>query len=708
MLKRFFWVTFSALLLVITELQADDFTDEELAELGKLSFYCDLSKGATPIKFSVEAKTGKLMPPYSKAYAQFDGAWINVNINDDTQFAGISRIRILGSNGDIIISKGQEQVREASVCKIYQRAEISDLPKSDDALLRKYFVDLAEADRLNLHRLLKEENFYNSSIDGLWGKNTSIAFKKYFAANELDISNVNDIEQAFNLLQVLEEVLPDYAVHRLEEKQPKIDAHKPFDRFGNTFSGTLSFKNACITQPGVLNDEEFCYKPIKATLTFPTRLGENWSSNGKASIQFTTSKKQYSLQFAGVHFDYAHEINGDEFNLSANSNFSKLDGTVYVSAGNYSLPVDVSFSYQEHKLMNWLLIQKLEFFMSDKYQSVFIQFPEQKRRNIQQNLANTGYYNGKVDGYWDDELFKATLLALTENYAGSQFITESWDTKKWFEEQLTYLTAENFREKYDASFAWQKKQERDARKVRQEEELKRKQEEQKRKEEERKKKAEEVARLKRLALDKAREDFNAKVASFNKQQAAIVKSNFGFRGLIPGMTKEAITKECGRSVGGSSSRTACYSLDNISFFGEYSPITIKSERFDREQVSEKIQILNMLTVDLGPITQSLFIDALTFYKTDPDAGNILSKMYQNLKKYKLEFEYSERDRELFNEGLKDELYVVYEGGKVALKIERIKKDYSSDNWLFVEYRSDEVASAFLERNRPKRAAAGDF
>ena len=95
MLKRFFWVTFSALLLVITELQADDFTDEELAELGKLSFYCDLSKGATPIKFSVEAKTGKLMPPYSKAYAQFDGAWINVNINDDTQFAGISRIRIL-------------------------------------------------------------------------------------------------------------------------------------------------------------------------------------------------------------------------------------------------------------------------------------------------------------------------------------------------------------------------------------------------------------------------------------------------------------------------------------------------------------------------------------------------------------------------------------------------------------------------------------
>jgi len=111
---------------------------------------------------------------------------------------------------------------------------------------------------------------------------------------------------------------------------------------------------------------------------------------------------------------------------------------------------------------------------------------------------------------------------------------------------------------------------------------------------------------------------------------------------------------------------------------------------------------------LGPITQSLFIDALTFYKTDPDAGNILSKMYQNLKKYKLEFEYSERDRELFNEGLKDELYVVYEGGKVALKIERIKKDYSSDNWLFVEYRSDEVASAFLERNRPKRAAAGDF
>ena len=585
----------------------------------------------------------------------------------------------------------------------------NDIAQSDDAILRKYFTELGETDRLNLHRFLKEKKFYNSSIDGLWGKNTSIAFKKYFEANELDISNANDIVQAFSILGVVDVTLNDHTARSFEDKSVKTTPHKPFDVFGNTFSGSLSFKNACIQHPGLLDDKEFCYKPLKGTLTFTSRLSnKSWNSKGKASIEFTTSKQQYSLQFGGVYFDYSHAIRNNDFYLNANSNFTKLDGKISVTAGNYRLPVNVSFDYQEPQLINWLLIQKLELFMSDKYQRIFIQLSEQSRRNIQKNLSNTGYYDGKVSGYWDDKLFKATLLAISENYTSNRIIADNGDTERWFQEQLTYITSENFREKYDANFALQKKRERDANKARLEEEQKRKEAERKRKEEERKRKEEEAARLRKLAIAKAREDLNAKVAVFDKQQAEIVKSNFGFRGLIPGMTREAITRECGRSVGNSTTRATCYSLDNISFYGGYTPITIKSERYDREQLSKKIQILSSLTVDLGPITQSLLIDALTFYETDPDAGNILSKMYQNLKKYKLEFEYSERDRELFNDGLKDELYVVYEGGKVALKIERIKKDYSSDNWLYVEYRSGEVASEFLERNRPKRAAASDF
>ena len=77
-------------------------------------------------------------------------------------------------------------------------------------------------------------------------------------------------------------------------------------------------------------------------------------------------------------------------------------------------------------------------------------------------------------------------------------------------------------------------------------------------------------------------------------------------------------------------------------------------------------------------------------------------------KYKLDFEYSERDRQLFNRGEKDKLYTVYEKGQVALIVTRKKKKYSRELWLYIEYRDVEPAQEFFKSAKPKRAKKSDF
>ena len=78
-------------------------------------------------------------------------------------------------------------------------------------------------------------------------------------------------------------------------------------------------------------------------------------------------------------------------------------------------------------------------------------------------------------------------------------------------------------------------------------------------------------------------------------------------------------------------------------------------------------------------------------------------------KYSLDYEYLERDRQLFNEGEKTELLGVYSNGQVALKITQKKQDsYSKVLWLYIEYRDVASAKKFLKKNRPIRATLDDF
>ena len=78
-------------------------------------------------------------------------------------------------------------------------------------------------------------------------------------------------------------------------------------------------------------------------------------------------------------------------------------------------------------------------------------------------------------------------------------------------------------------------------------------------------------------------------------------------------------------------------------------------------------------------------------------------------KYVENFAFSERDRELFNEGKSSDLWVVYSDGQVALKITRVEPgDPYSPLLLFVEYRDYDQGKYLVETHKPITITLDDF
>jgi len=211
-----------------------------------------------------------------------------------------------------------------------------------------------------------------------------------------------------------------------------------------------------------------------------------------------------------------------------------------------------------------------------------------------------------------------------------------------------------------------------------------------------KKKAEErkIAAAKRLADNKRAEEW---AAVFIENARIQSKTNPGFRDLKPGMPYEDFKRICFQE--------RCYGIENIKFSVEtkaYGPISTGGEH--------KVPLVSKLILDMGPITSDgLFLDIVNdLIESD---SNIYRKMKRTMDtKYALDFEFSERDRQLFNEKEKRELLVAYSNGQVVLKINRRKKEnsYSEDLWLYIEYRDVDSGKLFLKGNRPVAANLNDF
>jgi uncharacterized protein YjbI with pentapeptide repeats len=192
-------------------------------------------------------------------------------------------------------------------------------------------------------------------------------------------------------------------------------------------------------------------------------------------------------------------------------------------------------------------------------------------------------------------------------------------------------------------------------------------------------------------LTKTLRDMNSSVelkikTEESKQRTLSLKDYPGFRDLKPGLHFEDVQEFCALR-----NRTwvNCYGIDNIKFKGSFGYDNTLSE----------------LVLDMGPIVETGGYLSI-FGEGD---SNIFVKMKNTFdKKYTLDYGYSERDRQLFNESEKSRLYRVYSKGQVVLEIGRKEKDWSSDLWLYIHYFDDETSEKKLEIYRPVRASDDDF
>ena len=100
----------------------------------------------------------------------YDGAWLRWTVLDSKQDFAINP-----STG-FLIEQGSAADQN---CKLINSASVESLPISASAELRKYFISLNKTKRMEIQETLKILGFYNSAIDGLWGRGTETAINKF-------------------------------------------------------------------------------------------------------------------------------------------------------------------------------------------------------------------------------------------------------------------------------------------------------------------------------------------------------------------------------------------------------------------------------------------------------------------------------------------------------------------------------------------------
>ena len=113
----------------------------------------------------------------------------------------------------------------------------------------------------------------------------------------------------------------------------------------------------------------------------------------------------------------------------------------------------------------------------------------------------------------------------------------------------------------------------------------------------------------------------------------------------------------------------------------------------------KREIVSEIVVDVGPIYQN-FLDRIIENENNP-----LINLRKNLaSKYGMDWEFTERDRKLFNEGQKDSLWTSFAGNQIYLEVRRVRAGLG----LFVHYHDKEKGLQLSEDRKPKNADFKDF
>lgn len=120
-----------------------------------------------------------------------------------------------------------------------------------------------------------------------------------------------------------------------------------------------------------------------------------------------------------------------------------------------------------------------------------------------------------------------------------------------------------------------------------------------------------------------------------------------------------------------------------------------------EITGEVTDIIQRVSVDIGPLYQSLLDNVIG------DPKNPYLKLKKSLEsKYQVDWEFTDRDRKLFNENERDSLWTSYNGGQIFSQI--LRKDKYSDLRLLVHYHTKEDGEKLSEVRKPQNVNFDDF
>lgn len=142
-----------------------------------------------------------------------------------------------------------------------------------------------------------------------------------------------------------------------------------------------------------------------------------------------------------------------------------------------------------------------------------------------------------------------------------------------------------------------------------------------------------------------------------------------------------------------------WDCENNQFFLKFSSnelVEIKAKNNNNHK-----HILNNIEIYIGPLHET-FLDV---EKSDPI--NPYRQLRESLdKKYRLDWDFTDRDRILFNAGERDNLFVAYSSGRIFIEIER---GVGLSNYrLFVRYYPSADGKQLSAERRPNNANFDDF
>ncbi len=185
---------------------------------------------------------------------------------------------------------------------------------------------------------------------------------------------------------------------------------------------------------------------------------------------------------------------------------------------------------------------------------------------------------------------------------------------------------------------------------------------------------------------------------FSISEEKFINHGEGFKELRVGSSRNEVEKICVKEKSlGYVEVHSCYGMSFTIFFEEQDNGIYHVGWIERTKFNK----INRILIDVGPLYQTV----LDYVITDPE--NPYGKLKKSLNtNYELDWEFTERDRKLFNEGEKNSLWTSYNNGQVFSEITRV--DRYSDLRLFVHYHTKDDGKKLSEERTPQNVDFKSF